>query len=144
MIANALICETALQLKKEGMTLVDYLHEIYEHYGIFREKVLAFELPREKIDSVMAHLRESPPDILCGHVVSEVIDHLKGGPLPPSNVLTFRLDDESRFVLRPSGTEPKMKIYGAVHSFEQTSIGEGIIALDKRLDHMLATIKSGL
>ena len=144
MIANALICETALQLKKEGMTLIDYLHEIYQHYGIFREKVLAYEMPRERIDQAMTHLRENPPDILCGQVVSEMIDHLKGGPLPPSNVITFRLDDESRFVIRPSGTEPKMKIYGAVHSFEKTDISEGIAALDKRLDHMLTTIKSGL
>ena len=116
--AACLIAEMALQLKKEGKTLVDLLQELYQKYGPFLEQQLSlpFAGGKEGMDTmkqVMEQLRRSPPQEINGQKVIDVIDYDAGNtPLPKSNVLLFRVDDQSKFVIRPSGTEPKIKIYG--------------------------------
>ncbi|MCB1109969.1 MAG: phospho-sugar mutase [Chlamydiia bacterium] len=116
--AACLIAEMALQLKKEVKTLIDLLHELYEKYGPFLEQQLSlpFGGGKEGMDTmkhVMEQLRRSPPQEINGQKVIDVIDYAAGNtPLPKSNVLLFRVDDHSKFVIRPSGTEPKIKIYG--------------------------------
>lgn len=118
--AACLIAEMALQLKKEGKTLVDLLEDLFKKYGSFMERQLAIPFGEgkegmEKMQQGMEALRKSPPKEIDGDKIIEVIDYLKDDTgLPKSNVLLFRVEDKSKFVIRPSGTEPKIKIYGLV------------------------------
>ena len=120
-VSSLLICEMAAKAKAEGKTLVDKIEEIYNEYGYYRDALDSFTLKGkdglERISSMMAELREngSPFD----NTVS-VIDY-KGkvdtgvfGHLPKSNVLKYTLSDGSWIAVRPSGTEPKIKIYYSV------------------------------
>lgn len=118
--AACLIAEMALQLKLQNKTLVDLLSELYKKYGPFLEGQLSVKFPagkegRETMDKLMKNLRANPPAEIAGQKVIDIEDYLTGKthtPLPKSNVLLFRLEDQSKFIIRPSGTEPKIKVYG--------------------------------
>lgn len=158
MIAACLLSEIALQQKKEGKTLVDFLHTIYQEFGLFREKQLSVSFGggkegQDKMQTLMASLRSEPPKEIAGLSVTITEDyqthirtHLLTGKkekllLPKSNVLVFILEDESKFVIRPSGTEPKIKIYGMVRQALSEPIEDGLAACDRRLDKILKTLK---
>ncbi len=119
-IAACLIAEMALMLKVQNKTLLDLLAEIYKKYGPFLEKQLSVSFGGgkkgiETMQELMKNLRDNPPKEINGDKVVEVEDYLTGKThilLPKSNVLAFRLEDKTKFVIRPSGTEPKIKIYG--------------------------------
>jgi phosphomannomutase len=157
-IASCLIAEIGSHAKRRGQTLRDRLQEIYKKYGIFREKQLSmnFNPGKEGMDqmaSVMVHLRSNPPKNIAGQAVVSLEDYekrqrvyLDSGKvekleLPQSDVLLFRLADKTRLVIRPSGTEPKIKIYGCVTTDHFKTIEEGIQECDKRLDLFLDTLK---
>lgn len=138
-IAACLIAEMALQLKKNKETLVDLLNKIYKRYGPFLESQLSIPFEREKggmekMKTVMETLRKSPPSEINGQKVIEVIDYLLDHTaLPKSNVLLFRVDDYSKFVIRPSGTEPKIKIYGLVRHNKKGKLDASLESLKSRL-----------
>jgi phosphomannomutase len=154
-IAACLTAELTLHLKREGRTLLDQLYAIYSIYGIHRERQLTIE-SKEGLDVLvqkMTQLRKNPPKTLCNIAVTSIEDYqtskkfnlLSGQEstlsLPKSNVLVFRLEDKSKFILRPSGTEPKLKIYGQIIR-DDREINDSIIAkLDKKLDQMLQMIQ---
>ncbi|MFN0065439.1 MAG: phospho-sugar mutase [Chlamydiales bacterium] len=122
-----LIAEMSLQLKLQNKTLVDFLYEIYQKYGVFHNECvsLTFEGKEgaEKITSIMKQLRQSPPKRILKADVLKINDYFvhdttslpsgKKEPLllPKSNVLVFCLSDHSKVIVRPSGTEPKIKFY---------------------------------
>ncbi|MBS0603617.1 MAG: phospho-sugar mutase [Verrucomicrobia bacterium] len=157
-ISSCLIAEIALQAKLQGKTLIDKLNEIYEKYGVFREKQMSlnFNPGKEGMDqmaSVMSRLRSSPPRSVGGTPVVCMEDYEKRSrlilssnkteklDLPQSDVLLFRLADKSRLVIRPSGTEPKIKIYGCVTAENFQTIDSGVKACDENLDKLLAALK---
>ena len=124
--ACMLIAEAACWYKKNyGCTLVDAIDRLYEQYGYYGDKVTSFVLPGkdglEKMQSVMAALRDCPPAEFGGVKVVALRDYLKservcGGEktaltLPKSNVLYFELEGGAWLCVRPSGTEPKIKLY---------------------------------
>ncbi len=149
-ISSCLIAEIALYAKLQGQTLLDRLHQIYKKYGIFREKQMSlnFNPGKEGMDQMkllMDRLRAHPPKTIAGQAVISLEDYEKGiGDLPHSDVLLFRLADHSRLVIRPSGTEPKVKIYGSVSSQKFSSIESGIQECDQRLDLLLNTLKQSI
>lgn len=126
-IASMLICEMALYYKTKGMNLFDAMQKLYEEYGYFTEKLISIELSgkagQEKIQTTLEHLRHAMNFNLGDRKIVKKMDYklrkekdlieIKETKidLPKSNVLKFVLDDGSWFVARPSGTEPKMKIY---------------------------------
>lgn len=126
-IASMLISEMTLYYKEKGMTLYDALIGLYEKYGYFKESLVSIELKgkegQEKIAKCIDSLRNSDLNIVNGvkvitkfdYKLSEELNVLTGIKtvidLPKSNVLKFILEDDSWFVVRPSGTEPKMKAY---------------------------------
>ena len=127
-VQSVLMCaEAAAYYKEHGKTLYDVLMELYETYGCYREELVSITLKgkegAEKIQSILADFREFTPITVAGKAVTVVEDYkeslrtdLKNEvttiiELPKSNVLKYILDDGSWFVLRPSGTEPKAKIY---------------------------------
>lgn len=116
--ASCLISEIALQAKRKGKTLVDLLDDAYNEYGYSLDQPfsLKFEESKEGRDEqtkVMEKLRKMSIKDIAGHSIIECIDLKKPNTLslPTADVLIFRLDDGSKVIIRPSGTEPKIKIY---------------------------------
>lgn len=150
-IMSCLLAEITLHCKKLGKTLVDFLHEIYQKYGIFRESLISLEFDPGKdgsdsIISLMKRLRVNPPQKICGIKVLQVEDYLEDALtcLPKSDVLLFKLEDESKLIIRPSGTEPKLKIYGGTRYRSFTDLEEGIKAADDKLAKLLNALKQEL
>jgi phosphomannomutase len=111
--ALLLLCELAAALKAEGRTLVDLLDEIAEAHGLHATDQLSVRVTDlAEIGAAMARLRAHPPTALGGFAV-EGVDDLSAGSadLPPTEGLRYRLADGARVVVRPSGTEPKLKCY---------------------------------
>ena len=125
--ASLLVAEMAAHYHKKGMTLLDAMDALYEKYGFFREKTLNLVMPGldglQKMKALMASLRSEPPKEIAGTEVVRQRDYLDGSiyvtgvgkvgktPFEGSNVLYFELADGSSFIVRPSGTEPKIKVY---------------------------------
>ncbi len=117
-IAAVLIASMVSHYHRQKKTLLDRLEEIYEKYGYFTESLHSVEfktvVEREKMEKLMSRLKENPPSMLAGLGLSSVIDYSKGiDTLPPSDVLALYYGDDSdiKVTVRPSGTEPKIKIY---------------------------------
>lgn len=111
-----LLCEAAAYYKTKGKTLLDVLNEIFEKYGYYKEKQISLVLEgaegKARIDRMMESYRKDFPQQIGNLKMSQYIDYLKGyEDIPPSNVLKFYLEDGSWYAIRPSGTEPKIKVY---------------------------------
>lgn len=131
-IASMLVCEMCLYYKEQGKSLYDALIGLYEKYGYFKETLVSLELKgkegQEKIASCIEGLRNDPLNEVAGVKIVTRLDYKLSTEentvsntkatieLPKSNVLKYILEDGSYFVVRPSGTEPKMKVYLAVKS----------------------------
>ncbi len=116
-IASMLICEMAAYYRSIGSSIKQRLEEIYAQYGRYLNKVDSFEFPglsgMDKMASIMKGLRENAPKDFAGIAVTKVTDYAKPEEtgLPKANVLIYGLEDGSTVIVRPSGTEPKIKIY---------------------------------
>ena len=126
-VASLMIVEMAAFYKLKGMSLKQFMDSIYEKYGMYLNSVLNFAFEgasgMQKMADIMNSLRENAPESFAGKKVvaiadykeSRVIDVLTGDVkeivLPRSNVLSYSLEDNSKVIIRPSGTEPKIKIY---------------------------------
>ena len=116
-IASMLICEMAAYYRSIGSSIKQRLEEIYAQYGRYLNKVDSFEFPglsgMDKMASIMKGLRENAPKDFAGIAVTKVTDYAKPEEtgLPKANVLIYGLADGSTVIVRPSGTEPKIKIY---------------------------------
>ncbi len=114
--AAMLVCEMADAYKAEGKTLWGVLEEIYAKYGRYETSLKSYEFEGEEADKRMKLIRkglaEKPNMKMQGSVVLKYKDYLKGvDGLPKSNVLKLWMEDGSVVVIRPSGTEPKIKVY---------------------------------
>jgi len=116
-IASMLICEMAAYYRSTGSSIKQRLEEIYAQYGRYLNKVDSFEFPglsgMDKMSGIMKGLRDSAPSEFAGIKVNSVKDFEKPEEtgLPKANVLIYGLEDGSSVIVRPSGTEPKIKIY---------------------------------
>lgn len=113
-VAAMLICEMAAYYKAKGLTLVDVLEGLYSRFGYYLDRVDSFTLKgkdgQEKIGQIMADLRARGTGLMDG--IKELKDYGAGcDGLPKSNVLKYILEGGSWMAVRPSGTEPKIKIY---------------------------------
>ena len=116
-IGSMLICEMAAYYRSIGSSIKQRLEEIYAQYGRYLNKVDSFEFPglsgMDKMAGIMDGLRKDPPAEFAGKKVVKAVDYAKPEEtgLPKANVLIYSLDDGSTVVVRPSGTEPKIKTY---------------------------------
>ena len=127
-VASMLIAEMAAYYKTKGMSLYEAMQEVYKKYGYFAEQTNAYTMPgkdgMERMASILAGLRDNKPVSVNGLNIAKTTDYLnqtitddKGNTeplvgLPKSNVLRYDLSDgKSYFIVRPSGTEPKIKLY---------------------------------
>ena len=116
-VSSMLICQMAAWYKNQGKTLVDGLNEIYDKYGYFLDSLDSFTLKgkdgAEKIQSLMVYFRNEGKNLFEG--IREVQDYSVGiGDLPKENVLKYIWTDGSWLAVRPSGTEPKIKVYYSI------------------------------
>ncbi|SFL88564.1 phosphoglucomutase [Paenibacillus sp. 1_12] len=133
-VASMLICEAAAYYKSKGKTLYDVLQELYARHGFFLEKLESRTLKGkdgvEQIQGIMNNWRNQPPTEVNGQSVSKIEDFSQGlYGLPVENVLKYTLADHSWFCLRPSGTEPKIKVYFAVRGTSAEAATEAIHGL---------------
>ncbi|MBQ8509741.1 MAG: phospho-sugar mutase [Clostridia bacterium] len=149
-VATMLLSEMAAYYKTKGMTLCDALNSLYERYGCYNEGAANIYMEGldglEKMKQLMDELRSDPPAELAGHRVVERRDYLKdevldvdtgkitSTGLPTSNVLYFRTDLDDVIVIRPSGTEPKIKIYILANGESMDAVNEKIAAYAKVTD----------
>lgn len=126
-VASMLICEMTAFYKSQGITLVDKLHSLFEKYGFYicSQSSFSFEgiSGMEKMSEIMHSLRSDAPKELCGEKIIKTQDYLQSiekdiesseiSPLtlPKSDVLAFILESGCKVIIRPSGTEPKIKVY---------------------------------
>ncbi len=116
-IGSMLICEMAAYYRSIGSSIKQRLEEIYSEYGRYLNKVDSFEFGglsgMDKMAGIMSGLREDPPKELAGKKVVSVTDYRKPEEtgLPKANVLIYGLEDGATVIVRPSGTEPKIKAY---------------------------------
>lgn len=124
---SMIICEMAEYYKKQGKTLIDALEEIFDKFGVYAAKVKGYTFEgtdgMEKMANIMKNIRENPPKEFAGYQVLSRADYktskrvdVKTGEestinLPSSNVLEYNLEDNLKVIVRPSGTEPKIKVY---------------------------------
>lgn len=117
--AVMLSCECAAWYASQGMTLLDAMNALYEKFGFYRNGLMskAFEGQdgMKAMNDLMQSLRRDPPAEIAGKKVTGTVDYLGGDTgLIPSDVLEFRLEEEGKVIVRPSGTEPKLKLYLSV------------------------------
>ncbi len=120
-VTSMLICEMAAYYKKRGMSLYEGLMELYNKYGFYKEALISAAFKgkegMENMKALLNAMRAKPLQEINGLKVAEFRDYMTyQGPvkLPKENVLFYILEDKSWFCLRPSGTEPKLKIYCSV------------------------------
>ncbi len=126
--ASMLICEMAQMYKNEGIDLIEAIESLYERYGYYLNKTINMSYPGSsgaaKMEAIMDGLRTNPPQVIAGLPVTSILDYADGAPmtkingnpdehqiLPDANVISFDLGDGVRIIIRPSGTEPKIKAY---------------------------------
>ena len=137
--ASMMILEMTAYYKKQGKTLIDAIEELYRKYGFYAEGMTDIYMEGldgiEKRKRVMGALRSNPPRTLGGVAVKEVGDYLEGTftalssgekrptAQPSSDVLYFILENDDKIIVRPSGTEPKIKIYTLAHADDECILG---------------------
>ncbi len=116
--ATLLVCEAAAWYAKQGMTLLDAIEALYKEFGYYRNALCSFTFEGESgmhtMQQLMARLRTGAPAEIAGYKVEEAVDYnIPGGynGLPMADVLEYRLAGGHKFMVRPSGTEPKIKVY---------------------------------
>lgn len=139
--AALIISEMACHYKNQNITLIDKLNDLYEEHGYFYDKVISYSLDpltgQETINKIMNALRIEPLNSIASYNVKETEDYLKGHKdYPKSNVLRFILDDNSFIAIRPSGTEPKYKIYFCIKEKDKEKALNKFNAIQNELNQL--------
>lgn len=114
--ASMLICQMAQYYKGQGMNLAQAMDALYKRYGYFKNKTVSYSYPgadgHARMAEIMADLRNNPPKDIAGYAVERVVDYAEGiDGLPNADVIEFCLPGSDKVIVRPSGTEPKIKAY---------------------------------
>ena len=139
-IGSMLICEMAAYYRSIGSSIKQRLEEIYAKYGRYLNKVDSFEFPglsgMDKMAGIMESLRKNPPADIAGYKVTKVTDYQKPEEtgLPAANVLIYALEGGATVVVRPSGTEPKIKTYF-------TTLGKDLAEAQAQKDELADALK---
>ena len=126
--ASMLCCEMTAWYKAKGMTLAQAMDALYEKYGFYRNDLASFTFEgaegMQKMAAIMEDLRKHPPKALDGKDVTRAVDYQAGvNGLPKSNVLEFQTDC-AKVLVRPSGTEPKVKVYLSARASNMTDAAQ--------------------
>lgn len=139
-VASMLICEMAAYYRANGSSIKQRLEEIYSQYGRYFNKTDSFEFPglsgMDKMAGIMAQLRKEPLTAIGAHKIAKAVDFKKSEEtgLPPANVLLYELENGATVIIRPSGTEPKIKAYF-------TTLGKDLAEAQAQKDELAAAIE---
>ena len=139
-VASMLICEMAAYYRANGSSIKQRLEEIYSQYGRYFNKTDSFEFPglsgMDKMAGIMTQLRQEPLTTIGAHKISKAIDFKKSEEtgLPPANVLLYELENGATVIIRPSGTEPKIKAYF-------TTLGKDLAEAQAQKDELAAAVE---
>ena len=139
-IGSMLICEMAAYYRSIGSSLKQRMEEIYAEYGRYLNKTDSYEFPglsgMDKMAGIMAELRQNPLAAIGEYKVTKVIDYKKPEEtgLPAADVLVFKLEGGAEAIVRPSGTEPKIKTYF-------TTLGKDLAEAQAQKDALAAALK---
>ncbi len=139
-VASMLICEMAAYYRANGSSIKQRLEEIYSQYGRYFNKTDSFEFPglsgMDKMAGIMAQLRQEPPVAIGTHKIAKAVDFKKSEEtgLPPANVLLYELENGATVIIRPSGTEPKIKAYF-------TTLGKDLAEAQAQKDELAAAVE---
>ena len=139
-VGSMLICEMAAYYRSIGSSIKERLESIYAKYGRYLNKVDSFEFPglsgMDKMAGIMAGLRENPLTEIGGYAVTKVVDYKKTEEtgLPAANVLVYSLEGGATVIVRPSGTEPKIKTYF-------TTLGRDLAEAEAQKNVLAAALK---
>ena len=139
-IGSMLICEMAAYYRSIGSSIKQRLEEIYDKYGRYLNKVDSFEFPGlsglDKMAGIMESLRKNPPAEIGGYAVVKVTDfkNTEETGLPAANVLMYKLEGGAEVIVRPSGTEPKIKTYF-------TTLGKDLKEAEEQKEKLAAALK---
>lgn len=142
-VASMLIVQMARHYRKQGMTLVQAMRALYDKFGWQTNRTVSLAYPgadgAQRMADIMAGLRAQPPAQVAGRDVAEVVDYAEGvGDLPKANVVEFRLAGGGKLIVRPSGTEPKIKAYLFAKAPDQTGADAMLDALEQSARELLA------
>lgn len=140
--ASILVAEMVAYYKKQNLTLIHVLESLFDRFGYHQEALVSFRFAgikgQQQMKDLLQSWRQHPPTQLGHHSVIQTEDYIHGlHGLPPANVIKFLLDDEAWVVLRPSGTEPKMKCYIGVCSQTKKKAKDQLLRLQKDLSQRL-------
>lgn len=139
-VASMLICEMAAYYRANGSSIKQRLEEIYSQYGRYFNKTDSFEFPglsgMDKMAGIMTQLRQEPPTAIGAHKIAKAVDFKKSEEtgLPPANVLLYELENGATVIIRPSGTEPKIKAYF-------TTLGKNLAEAQAQKDELAAAVE---
>ena len=139
-IGSMLICEMAAYYRSIGSSIKERLEAIYAKFGRYLNKTDSFEFPglsgMDKMADIMRALRQNPPKEIAGYAVTRVTDYEKPEQtgLPAANVLVYALEGGATVVIRPSGTEPKIKAYF-------TTLGKNLEEAQAQKDKLAAVVE---
>ena len=139
-VASMLICEMAAYYRANGSSIKQRLEEIYSQYGRYFNKTDSFEFPglsgMDKMAGIMAQLRKEPLTAIGAHKIAKAVDFKKSQEtgLPPANVLLYELENGATVIIRPSGTEPKIKAYF-------TTLGKDLAEAQAQKDELAAAVE---
>ena len=139
-VGSMLICEMAAYYRSIGSSVKERLEAIYAKYGRYLNKVDSFEFPglsgMDKMAGIMAQLRKAPPADIGGYKVVKIMDYTKTEEtgLPSANVLVYGLEGGATVIVRPSGTEPKIKTYF-------TTLGKDLAEAEAQKAQLAAALK---
>ena len=152
-VASMLICEMAAYYRQQGKSLDEVMNSIYEEYGYYINQTESFEFEgsagMQKMADIMSSLRNSHPTKIAGYQVTNIADYLNSYSkslengkeetidLPKSNVLSYSLEGGGAAIVRPSGTEPKIKVY--ITAVGKTN-DEAASAADKMVKSMVSIL----
>ena len=139
-VSSMLICEMASWYKNQGKTLIDGLNEIYSRYGYYLDALDSFVLKgkegSEKISALMTEFRGRGNTLFSD--IKELIDYKDGvADLPRENVLKYIFEDGSWMAVRPSGTEPKIKVYYSICGADRAAAERKLEALRKTMNELI-------
>lgn len=139
-VASMLICEMAAYYRANGSSIKQRLEEIYSQYGRYFNKTDSFEFPglsgMDKMAGIMTQLRQEPPAAIGAHKITKAVDFKKSEEtgLPSANVLLYELENGATVIIRPSGTEPKIKAYF-------TTLGKDLAEAQAQKDELAAAVE---
>ena len=139
-VASMLICEMAAYYRANGSSIKQRLEEIYSQYGRYFNKTDSFEFPglsgMDKMAGIMTQLRQEPPAAIGTHKIAKAVDFKKSEEtgLPPANVLLYEPENGATVIIRPSGTEPKIKAYF-------TTLGKDLAEAQAQKDELAAAVE---